>query len=117
MFCKKKEKMVDPLIQKRDKLIFEVHRWSDLIRVQVDVILAQQKMCYLFPIGCPDDVATGERLAEERSKLRNKVAEYDLALRNLNEFCENHPEIPCCKFQDSHQMIQDYIRWFHGKNK
>ena len=110
MFCKKKEKMVNPLIQERDRLIFEVHRWMNIVQAQVDIVLAQQKMCYLFPVGCPDDLATGEQLAVERTKLRNKVAEYDLALRNYNEFSKNHPEIRCAKFTDSHQMIQDYIR-------
>lgn len=117
MFGKKKEKMVDPLIQERDELVLEVHRWLGIVQAQVDVVLAQQKMCYLFPVGCPDDLATGEQLAVERTKLRNKVAEYDLALRNLHEFCKNHPEIRCGQFEDSHQMIQNYIRWYHGKNK
>ena len=110
MFGKKKEKMVDPLIQERDKLILEVHRWMNIVQAQVDIVMAQQKMCYLFPIGCPDDLATGEQLAVERTKLRNRVAEYDLAVRNYNEFSKNHPEIRCAKFIDSHQMIQNYIR-------
>ena len=111
MFCKKKEKMVDPLIQERDKLILEVHHCIDIVHAQVDIVLAQQKMCYLFPLRCPDDLATDKQLAVERTKLRNKVAEYDLALQNYNEFSKNHPEIRCVKFTDSHQMIQDYIRW------
>ena len=88
MFGKKKEKMVDPLIQERDELVLEVHRWMNIIRTQVDIVMAQQKMCYLFPVGCPDD----------------------LAVRNYNEFSKNHPEIRCAKFIDSHQMIQNYIR-------
>lgn len=113
MFRKKKQ-IENPLISKRDELSAEVSRWWHEIDHQINVVLAQYQMTFLFPLGCPDDQATRLDLEKEQTHLRNMVAEYDNARATLHRFAKEHPEIRCPDWEDSHAAIHTMLRW---KNK
>lgn len=110
----KKQVEINPNIQKRDELVMEVHRWSNEIDYQIDIVMAQYQMTFLFPLGCPDDCATHSKLEKEQKHLRNLVAEYDLAMYHLRQFAKEHPDIRCPEFEESHEAIRTMLRW---KNK
>lgn len=115
MFKKRKIKEeYNPVKIRRDELQSEVRRWFNEIDRQLDVVLAQSQMTFLFPSGCPDDRHTKEVLEREQKHLQALVGEYDWAVANLQGFAKDHPEIICATCQDSHTAIRTMLRW---KNK
>lgn len=107
---RKKNVQPDPLLEKRDALSAEVGRWWSEIDAQLDTILAQYQMTFLFPFGCPDDKATREDLEKEQMHLRSMVGEYDCALMHYRKFMKEHPEIHYAQWQDSHTAIRSMLR-------
>ena len=112
-FRKRKEVPVElpsGLVETRDELNAEVRRWWYEIDAQIDVVLAQHQMTFLFPFGSPDCEATHADLQKKQIHLRNQVAEYDSARAKLHTFAMTHPEIHCPAWQDSHEAIRTMIR-------
>lgn len=110
---RKKIEMATPLEVRRSELSMEVNGWWHKIDRQLDEVLAQYQMTFLFPSGSPDDLHTKEVLEREQTHLRNMVAEYDLARLNLHNFAKEYG-INCAEFEDSHTAIRTMLRW---KNK
>ncbi len=117
MFFKRKKELVElpsGLVETRNELSSEVSRWWNEINRQIDNVMAQYQMTFLFPAGSPDDKATRSDLEKEQTHLRNMVAEYDNARATLIRFSREHPEICCPDWEDSHNAIRTMLRW---KNK
>lgn len=117
MFFKRRKEAAElpsGLVKTRNELSSEVSRWWNEIDNQIDNVMAQYQMTFLFPAGLPDDEATKKQLETEQIRLRNMVAEYDNARATLIRFAREHPEIHCSIWEDSHKAIHTMLRW---KNK